>query len=190
MKKTKILITGAGGFLGSHIVKKLILNESYEVYGFSRSFYPWLEALGVRQRLGDLRKSEDVEKALSGMDAVIHTASLVGMWGKYEDFYATNVIGTENILHALKKHNIKKLIYTSTPSVVFGNVSLCGVDETTPFPSKYLSHYASTKALAEKSVLQANGPELYTVALRPHLIFGPGDTNLIPRVIQAQKENV
>ncbi|MDD4973544.1 MAG: NAD-dependent epimerase/dehydratase family protein [Bacteriovorax sp.] len=191
MKSTKVLITGAGGFLGSYIARELI-KKNYQVFSFSRSEYSFLGELGVSQRLGDLKNYHDVKNALNGMDAVIHTASMVGMWGRYEDFFATNVTGTENVLRAMKELGIRKLVYTSTPSVVFGRESLCGVDETTPYPEHYLTYYAKTKAIAEKMVLRANQDldvnGLCAVALRPHLIFGPGDMNLVPRVIEAQKK--
>lgn len=188
MKTTKVLITGAGGFLGSYIAKKLSLDPAYELFSFSRSHYANLEQLGVHQRHGDLKNYTDVKSALEGMDAVIHTASQVGMWGRYDDFYATNVTGTENILRAMKELSIGQLVYTSTPSVAFGKEDLCGVDEQTPYPSEYLTPYAATKSIAEKMVLAANSKKLSTVSLRPHLIFGPGDLNLIPRVIEAQKK--
>lgn len=185
-KKTKVLVTGAGGFLGSYIVRDLLL-RNYEVYSFSRKKYPKLEEMGVIQRQGDLANLADVERALEGMDAVIHTASQVGMWGRYEDFYKTNVVGTENIIHGCHTHHVKKCVYTSTPSVAFGNQSLCGVDESVDYPDRYYSMYAETKAFAEKKILLANNGRLSTVALRPHLIFGPGDLNLVPRVIHAAK---
>lgn len=188
MKLTKVLITGAGGFLGSYIAKELARKGGYELFSFSRSSHPSLNQLGVTQRHGDLANYQEVILALEGMDAVIHTASMVAMWGRYADFYRTNVTGTENILKAMKELGIKKLIYTSTPSVAFERDSLCGVDESTPAPTHYLSHYAQTKAMAERLVLLANGPEFSSVALRPHLIFGPGDLNLVPRVIAAQQK--
>lgn len=188
MTTTKVLVTGAGGFLGSYIVRDLITRGGYEVYSFSRNSYPKLQEIGVIQRQGDLANDKDVEAALNGIDAVIHTASLVGMWGRYENFYKTNVLGTENIIKACQKLNISRLVYTSTPSVAFGEESLCGVDESTPYPHRYLSMYAETKALAEKLILKANGESLSTTAIRPHLIFGPGDLNLIPRVIEAAKK--
>ncbi|MBC7712712.1 MAG: NAD-dependent epimerase/dehydratase family protein [Rhizobacter sp.] len=183
----KVLVTGAGGFLGGYIVRDLMASGLYEVFSFSRSLYPKLDTLGVVQRQGDLGNYEDVEAALTGMDAVIHTASQVGMWGHYKDFYRTNVTGTENIIHACHKLNISKLVYTSTPSVAFGDQSLCGVNESTPYPERYFSMYAETKAIAEKIVLLANNGVLSTVALRPHLIFGPGDLNLVPRVVEAAR---
>lgn len=188
MKLTKVLITGAGGFLGSYIAKELARKGGYELYSFSRSTHPALNQLKVTQRYGDLANYQEVKLALEGMDAVIHTASMVAMWGRYVDFYRTNVTGTENILKAMKELGIKKLIYTSTPSVAFEHDSLCGVDESTPAPVNYLSYYAQTKAMAERLVLLANCPEFSSVALRPHLIFGPGDLNLVPRVIEAQQK--
>lgn len=187
-QKTKVLITGAGGFLGGYIARDLMNLGHYEVYSFSRSSYPKLKALGVIERRGDLASYEDVEAALEGMDAVIHTASLVGMWGRYEDFYRTNVLGTENIIKASLKKKVKKCVYTSTPSVAFGEKSLCGADESVGYPKRHLSLYASTKAMAEKIMLASNGPDFSTVALRPHLIFGPGDQNLVPRVVDAAKK--
>jgi nucleoside-diphosphate-sugar epimerase len=187
MKSTKVLVTGAGGFLGGHIARDLIA-QGYEVYSFSRRKYPTLEKMGVTQRQGDLSNYTDVEAALVGMDAVIHTASQVGMWGRYTDFYKTNVTGTENIIKACHKWHIQKMVYTSTPSVVFGEESLCNVNESIDYPDRYLSMYAETKAIAEKLVLLANGGSLSTVAIRPHLIFGPGDMNLVPRVIEAAKK--
>jgi nucleoside-diphosphate-sugar epimerase len=187
MKSTKVLVTGAGGFLGGYIARDLKA-LGYEVYSFSRSTYPALEKMGVVQRQGDLSKYADVEAALEGMDAVIHTASQVGMWGRYEDFYKTNVVGTENIIKACHKWHIPKMVYTSTPSVAFGEESLCNANESVDYPDRYLSMYAETKAIAEKLVMLANGGSLSTVAIRPHLIFGPGDMNLVPRVLDAAKK--
>jgi len=187
MKSNKVLITGAGGFLGVYIARELI-KKGHEVFSFSRSKHEILSNLGVTQILGDLKNFDEVKKSLKGMDIVMHTAGMVGMWGRYKQFYETNVTGTENILKAMKEQGIHKLVYTSTPSVVFEKDSLCGVDESTPYASRYLTHYALTKSIAEKMVLSANDESFCTVALRPHLIFGSGDTNLIPRVIEAQKK--
>lgn len=187
MKSTKVLVTGAGGFLGSYIARDL-QSQGYEVYSFSRKLYPNLEKMGVTQRQGDLAVYDDVVAAFEGMDAVIHTASQVGMWGRYDDFYKTNVTGTKNVIRACHACHIKKLVYTSTPSVAFGEESLCNVNENVGYPDKYLSMYAETKAIAEKLILLANGGSLSTVAIRPHLIFGPGDINLVPRVLEAAKK--
>jgi len=183
-----ILVTGGGGFLGRAIINQLI-HKKYKVTNFSRSLYPELEKLGVTCIQGDIKNPHDVLKACEGQSAIIHVASKVGMWGRWNDFYDTNVLGTENIITSCLKHGIQKLIYTSSPSVVFGKNDLQNADETTPYPSKYLGHYAHSKSLAEKKVLKANNsPKLLTTALRPHLIFGENDPNLIPRLVQAARE--
>ena len=183
----KILVTGGGGFLGKHIIKKL-LEQNHEVYNFSRSFYPELEKQGVTCLRGNISHFKEVFKALEGKEAVFHVASKVGMWGKWQDFYNTNVLGTDNIIKACQELGIRKLIYTSTPSVVFGKDDLRNADESTPYPSQYMGRYAHSKSIAEKKVLKANGPKLLTVALRPHLIFGENDPNLIPRLVKAAKK--
>lgn len=188
MKSTKVLVTGAGGFLGGYIARDLI-NRGYTVFSFSRGSYPKLKEMGVTELRGDLSNYNDVEEAFKGMDAVIHTASMVGMNGSYNDFYRTNVTGTENVIKACHANRISRLVYTSTPSVVFGNESICGASESIEYPEKYLSMYAETKAIAEKILLMSNCGSLATVAIRPHLIFGPGDLNLVPRVIEAAKKN-
>jgi nucleoside-diphosphate-sugar epimerase len=187
MKTTKVLITGAGGFLGTYIARDLKA-LGYEVHSFSRKSYSHLDDLGVIQFQGDLANYNDIESALQGMDAVIHTASMVGMWGRYSDFYRSNVVGTENIISACQKLGVSKCVYTSTPSVAFGKDPLYGVDESVGYPKKYFSIYAETKAIAEQKILAANSPTFSTMALRPHLIFGPGDQNLIPRVVEAAKK--
>ncbi len=183
----KILVTGGGGFLGKHIIK-MLLEQNHEVYNFSRSLYPELEKQGVTCLQGNISNYKEVFKALEGKEVVFHVASKVGMWGKWQDFYNTNVLGTENIIKACQNLGIKKLIYTSTPSVVFGKEDLRNADESTPYPSKYLGHYAHSKSIAEKKVLKANNPGLLTIALRPHLIFGENDPNLIPRLVKAAKK--
>jgi nucleoside-diphosphate-sugar epimerase len=183
----KILITGAGGFLGKHLARALI-NEGHSVSNFSRSQYADLTAIGVEGITGDLSDFTSLARAVQGKDAVFHVASKVGIWGRYQDFYQTNVVGTENVIKACLKSGVQKLVYTSTPSVVFGRSDLCGVDESSPYPEKHECFYAATKAIAEKKILSANNSALATVALRPHLIFGPGDHHLFPRILeQAQK---
>ena len=182
----KVLVTGAGGFLGKHLAQALVA-EGHEVYNYSRSTYAELEQMGVTCLTGDLGDYDRLAVSLAGMEAVFHVASKVGIWGKYEEFYQTNVVGTENIIRACLENKISKLIYTSTPSVVFGKEDLCGVNELAPYPTQHECYYAATKAVAEKKVLAANSSLLATVALRPHLIFGPGDHHLFPRIVESAK---
>lgn len=182
----KAVVTGGGGFLGGAIVR-LLHRRALSVRSFTRTAYPWLDELGVEQVFGDLSDPASVEAAFAGCDIVFHVAAKAGVWGRYDDYFATNVTGTQNVLAACLKHGIKKLVYTSTPSVVHGGKDLDGANESAPYPESYEAAYPETKAIAEKVVLDANGPDLATVSLRPHLIWGPGDPHLIPRVLARAK---
>lgn len=179
----KALVTGGGGFLGGAIVRQL-LGRGDEVVAFQRGDYPALAQLGAQVIRGDLADAEAIAGAAEGVDAVFHVAAKAGVWGSYDSYYQANVVGTRHVVAACVRHNIPKLIYTSSPSVTFAGHDENGVDESHPYPEKYLTAYPKTKALAEQHVLQMNGPGLQTVALRPHLIWGPGDHHLVPRIIE------
>ena len=180
----KILVTGGGGFLGGAILKQLA--QAYpdaERHTLQRSHHPELTAQGVVQHLGALSDEAVVDKAVAGAEMVFHVAAKAGVWGSYESYHAPNVTGTENVLKACQKHGVRKLVYTSTPSVVHSGSSIEGADESIPYATHFSTHYPKTKAIAEKMVLAANSNTLSTVALRPHLIWGPGDNHLVPRII-------
>ncbi|MBI3268000.1 MAG: NAD-dependent epimerase/dehydratase family protein [Planctomycetes bacterium] len=177
-----VLVTGGGGFLGKAIVEQLRA-RGLAVRSFARGEYPALTALGVDAGRGDLADASAVEEAARGCEAVFHVAAKPGIWGRYEEYHAANVTGTENVLAACRRHGIRKLVYTSSPSVVHDGRDLDGVDESAPYPERYEAHYPRTKAMAERAVLAANGPDLSTVALRPHMIWGPGDHHLVPRLV-------
>jgi nucleoside-diphosphate-sugar epimerase len=179
------LVTGGGGFLGSGITNAL-LKQGNEVSIIGRGHYPHLSP-SVKRLQGDIRDLEFVNNSLKKVDVVFHTAAIPGIWGR--DFFSINVQGTENLIKACRKNSVQKLVFTSSPSVVFGRSSLEDADESTPYPEKYLCEYPRTKALAEKMVLQANDARLATVAIRPHLIWGPGDPHLVPRLIDKAKKN-
>ncbi len=178
----KVLVTGGGGFLGGAIIDQL-LARGIEVRSISRGKYPALEAKGVECIQADLSNANAVTAATEGCDAVIHTAAKAGVWGDYDEYFEANVTGTRNVILACKAHAVPKLVYTSTPSVTFAGKDEDGVDESMPYAENFLCHYAATKAQAERDVIAANGGTLSTVALRPHLIWGPGDHHLVPRVI-------
>ncbi|MCP4246066.1 MAG: NAD-dependent epimerase/dehydratase family protein [bacterium] len=178
----KALVTGGGGFLGGAIVRQLHA-RSHRVIALGRNRYPDLERIGIATIQADIRDAEALRTACAGVDVVLHVAALPGIWGKRRDFWTINVDGTRNVIDACRRAGVRRLVYTSSPSVIFGEDPLCGVDESQPYPGRYLADYPETKAVAERSVLEANGPNLATVALRPHLIWGPGDPHLIPRIV-------
>ncbi len=178
----KALVTGGGGFLGGAIVRRL-LAQGHQVRALQRGVYPELEQLGVETIRGDIGDSETVERSVEGCDTVFHVAAKVRMWGPYDDFHAVNVVGTDNVLAAMARQGAERLIYTSTPSVVHRGDSIEGGDESLKYPDDFESPYPRSKARAEAKVLAANSPSLATVAIRPHLIWGPGDTNLVPQII-------
>lgn len=186
----RILVTGGGGFLGTYIIQELLKNPKYMVTNFSRHSYAHLEDIGVPTIKGDLRSRQDVDRALDqGFDAIFHVAALAGVWGKYEDYLGINFEGTKHLIDSAKAHNIQKFVYTSTPSVVFNKDDLMGVDETQGYATEFLNAYSETKTMAEKYVLEANDSKAFlSCAIRPHLIWGPGDPHLFPRVIQKGKE--
>lgn len=179
----KALITGGGGFLGNEIIRQWLARGERSLRSFSRQHYPKLDALGVEQFAGNLTDREVLLRAAEGCDTIFHVAAKAGVWGRYRDYYEANVIGTENILEACRKCSVKRLVYTSSPSVVHGKGDIEGGDESLPYPEHYETAYPQTKAIAERMVLAANGSELLTVALRPHLIWGRGDPHLIPRLL-------
>ena len=114
---------------------------------------------------------------------MFHVAAKTDYWGSWESFYQPNVVGTRNVIEACRQQQVPKLIHTSTPSVVANDRSRAGEDESLPYPSSYESFYPHTKAIAEKMVTEANGSQLLTVSLRPHVVFGPRDRHIIPRII-------
>ena len=178
----KVLVTGGGGFLGSAIVT-LLVERRYHVRSFSRNHYPELASMGIEQIQGDVCDNNSIEQALRGVDLVFHTAAKAGIWGDYSDYYRTNITGTQNVIAGCKKHHISRLIYTSSPSVVFNGTDMEGVNESVPYPATYHAYYPQTKAIAEQYVIKAAGQGLMTIILRPHLIWGPRDKHFVPRII-------
>jgi nucleoside-diphosphate-sugar epimerase len=178
----KVLVTGGGGFLGSAIVRRLV-DRGDDVRSLARNFYVELEQLGVDQVQGDISDPEDVAKACDGRNIVFHVAAKPPPWGKYDDYYRINVTGTQNIIDSCLKQNIARLIYTSTPSVVFNGKDIEGADESMPYPNKFCTHYSETKAIAEQNVVAVSNRKLNTIILRPHEIWGPGDNHILPRLV-------
>ena len=182
----KALVTGGGGFLGGAIVRRLA-DRGWFVRTLQRGHYQQLDKLGVEQIQGDIADPNIVLQAVKGSEIVFHVAAKVDPWGSYKPFHRTNVVGTENVLTAMRSTGVSKLVFTSTPSVIHSGGDLAGIDESAPYPEHFEAAYPQTKAMAEMAVLAANDDELSTVALRPRLIWGPEDTNLVPQLVARAK---
>ncbi|MBA3314067.1 MAG: NAD-dependent epimerase/dehydratase family protein [Planctomycetota bacterium] len=181
------LVTGGGGFLGLYIVEQLI-ERGERVRVFCRGEYPRLAELGCEVVRGDIHDEAAVVSAIDGIETVYHTAAVPGVWGPWQHYFETNTLGTRHVLAGCRRHGVRKLIYTSSPSVVFDGRSHLNADESLPYAQTFLCHYPHSKAIAEREVLAANGQGgLTTVALRPHLIWGSRDNHLIPRLIAKAK---
>jgi nucleoside-diphosphate-sugar epimerase len=177
------LVTGGGGFLGLYVVEQLVARGD-RVRALCRGSYPQLEALGVEQVRADLRDRAAVVAACRGMDVVYHVGGIAGIGGPWKLFYETNTLGTQHVVEGCLTHGVGRLVYTSSPSVIFDGRSQEGADESIPYPQRWLCPYARSKALAEQYVLAANGKSgLLCCALRPHLIWGPRDRSLIPGLL-------
>jgi len=178
----RVLVTGGGGFLGHALVAALRAG-GHEVTSASRGTYPELVDMGVACVQLDLADEAATAAAIADHDAVVHTAALTGVWGPREAYFKTNVDGTRNVIAGCLKHGVTRLVYTSSPSVCFDGRGHRAAKNDLPYARRYLCAYPETKAIAERLVLKANGRSLSTCALRPHLIFGPRDPHLIPRLI-------
>ena len=185
----RILVTGGGGFLGQALCRGLV-ERGHQVLSFNRGHYPVLAQMGVGQIQGDLADANAVSHAVAGVDAVFHNAAKAGAWGSYQSYFDANVTGTRNVLDACREHGVGRLVYTSTPSVTHRAthpVEGLGADQV-PYGEDFQAPYAATKTIAEREVLAANSPSLATVALRPRLIWGPGDLQLVPRLAQRARQ--
>jgi 2-alkyl-3-oxoalkanoate reductase len=199
-----VFVTGAGGFLGKAICRLLCL-AGIKVTGFARGNYPELSQMGVNMVQGDITDFIRLKEAMQTCDLVFHVAAKAGVWGSKEDYFTPNVQGAKNIIQACQELAITRLVYTSTPSVTFAGVDEAGIDESQPYANNFLNYYGESKALAEQLVLAVSNSSmqggnqspaleasqnvqhentLKTVALRPHLIWGPNDPHLVPRVLE------
>ncbi|MEK6238046.1 MAG: NAD-dependent epimerase/dehydratase family protein [Planctomycetales bacterium] len=193
---TLALVTGAGGFLGRYVAEQLVARGD-RVRGFSRGDYPELAELGVELVRGDLRDPQQAKSACEGVDVVYHVGGKPGVWGPWTEYYEINTLGTQHLIQGCLEHGVGRFVYTSSPSVTFNGGDQVNVDETEPYPDRWLCHYPHSKALAEQYVLEHNGRshggqapksgKLWTCALRPHLIWGPRDGHLVPRMIDRAK---
>lgn len=182
----KAVVTGGGGFVGGAICRRLRA-LGHDVTAVGRRPDPFREGEAIPYVVHDLAApgaAGSLATIFAGADCVFHTAAHVRMWGRREAFVRGNVVATEHVIEACRTAGVRGLVFTSSPSVVAADHDLRGVDERQPYPPRHAAFYPETKAAAERSVLAADGGGLRTIALRPHLIFGPGDTNLVPTILR------
>ena len=181
------LVTGARGFLG-RAVCKAALAEGLPVRAFCRKPDAELADLGAEIVLGDLRNQKAVAAACRNVECVHHVAGIAGIWGRWQKYYTVNTLATEHLLAASRAAGVTRFVYTSSPSVTFEGNNQNGIDERAPYASRWLCHYPHSKALAEAAVLAQDQKRMQTCALRPHLIWGPGDRHLVGRLIQRSRQ--
>ncbi len=182
-----VAITGGGGFIGRAIVG-MLRAEGVDCRVLGRSRYPDLEEQGVLCFQGDIANRDFVLRHLRDVDAVFHVAALAGIWGDWNQFARTNIDGTRNVIDACLENNIGIFVQTSTPSVVFAGENIIDGDENLDYAGKYLCGYAESKAIAEQMVLGVDQSVLKSCAIRPHLVWGPGDPHLIPRLLDRGRQ--
>lgn len=186
MQQRRVLITGGGGFLGTALARKCV-ERGDRVYSFSRRSHRALADMGVIQIPGDVVDAKAVDAALKDKDAVFHLAAKTGNWGRLAPFYKINVKGTRNVIAACKKQRVPVLVYTSTTRVMLDGADALPGDERTGYPERFRSNFAMSKAFAEQAVKKAADENLRTIILRPHMIWGPGDTSTVPGFCRDRK---
>jgi len=185
----RILVTGGGGFLGSSVCRQLS-SLGHDVIAYQRRPAGHLASFGVRSVCGEITDIGLLLTSTRGCDAVVHTAGKAGIWGDRSEFDRVNVKGTSCVLEACRNNAVPHLVFTSSPSIVHSGGDVGGVDESIPVATNIKAPYPASKAEAERLVLAANSHALKTTALRPHLIWGPGDPHILPRLAAKAKSGV
>lgn len=182
----RVLITGATGFLGKYIIDEFVQN-GWEIIAFGRNSEIGKNLKNCTFVQGDFTKYEEISNAIEGTDAVVHAGGLCAVWGKWQNFYNANVLGTKNVLDACIKHNVPKFIFVSSCSVYSSTRDKLNVTEDEFDSKNHLNYYIKTKIMAEnliKDICAGQNAPSYSI-IRPHGIFGVGDTSIMPRVIRA-----
>lgn len=185
----RALVTGGTGFLGGALVRRLHeRGDEVTVFGRNETAGARLQAQGIRFLRGDLADALAVQRACAEKNIVFHCGANVAPWGRYRDFYATNVVGTQNIIRSCMEQQVARLVHVSTPSIYFSYQDRLNVGEYDPLPARLVNAYAATKFQAEQAIDRAHRDGLPVITLRPRAIFGPGDTTIFPRVIRALEQ--
>ena len=182
----RILLTGASSLIGAGVAEHLS-RRGDEVVVLQRRPSEVAARLGLVEHLADITDAPAVAQAAAECDAVIHLAARVGVVGTSGQFYDTNVRGTLAVLEAAQMSGVNRFVFVSSPSVAHAGAAIAGAGAEPADPRSAGSHYSKSKAQAELEVLAADGPGFATIAIRPHLVWGPGDTQLIGRIVARAK---
>ena len=183
----RVLVTGATGFLGKYLVEELI-NNGYEVVAQGRK-ENILNNLKEQYKVNILKCSlNEIKNIDMNIDCVIHAAALSTVWGKWQDFYDSNVLGTENVIKFCLKNNVRRLIYVSSPSIYSAKFDRFNIKEEDFDKNNKLNFYIKSKILAEDLINKIDNQKLETVIIRPRGLFGIGDTSIVPRLINANSK--
>lgn len=188
MSAMRILVTGASSLIGIGVTRALADRGDVVVCFQRRTVEALAELEGVEQRLGDIRDRDAVTDAAAGCDAIVHLAARVGVVGTEDDFVSVNVGGTRNVLDAAAEHHIGRVVHVSSPSVAHGGAAIVGAGADAPTTGRSRAWYAESKALAEIEALAASSAQMGVVAIRPHLVWGPGDTQLVGRIVERARQ--
>ena len=183
----KVLLTGSSSLLGAQVVRQLV-QRGDTVRVMQRRPSAVAEELGLEQHLGDVVDETVATGAVAGVDTVIHLAARVGVVGTRKQFFETNVVGTRVMLAAAKSAGVQRFVFVSSPSVAHTGAALAGQAAEPADPRHAKGEYSKSKALAEKEVLAADGSGITTIAVRPHLVWGPGDTQLVGRIVERARQ--
>lgn len=179
----RVLVTGATSMIGRAVVERLLARGDH-VSTLQRS----PSGLATSEFTGSVTDANVVDQAVAGQDAVIHLAAKVDLVGDWEDFVSVNVEGTSTVLAAAREAGIKRFVYVSSPSVAHGGESIVGEGAAPANPDGTRGSYATSKAMAEQIALSASDDALSVVAVRPHLVIGPGDTQLVERIVDRARQ--
>lgn len=175
----RVLVTGASGLLGG-AVAALLVGQGHSVTTLQRR--PSGVA-GARDLSGSITDHRIVQDAVQNVEGIIHLAAKVSFTGRAAEFDEVNVEGTRRLLHSARAAGVRDVVFVSSPSVANSGAAIAGLGAEPADPEHAHGDYSRTKAEAELLALAENGPQFRVAAVRPHIVWGPGDTQLVERVL-------